>query len=29
MGPQLSSLLAGRPELTVLTPVRAKGLSLD
>jgi len=29
MGPQLSSVLAGRPELTVLTPVRAKGLSLD
>jgi quinol monooxygenase YgiN len=29
IGPQLSSLLAGRPELTVLTPVRAKGLSFD
>ena len=27
IGPQLSSLMAGRPELTFLTPVRAKGLS--
>jgi quinol monooxygenase YgiN len=26
MGPPLASLLAGRPELTFLTPVRAKGL---
>ena len=28
-GPQLSSLMAGRPELTFLTPVRAKGLALE
>ena len=27
MGPQFGSLLAGQPELTFLTPVRAKGLS--
>jgi quinol monooxygenase YgiN len=27
MGPPLASLLAGRPELTFLTPVRAKGLA--
>jgi len=27
IGPQLSSLMAGRPELTFLTPVRAKGLA--
>lgn len=27
VGPQLSSLLAGSPELTFLTPVRAKGLA--
>ena len=27
-GGQLASLMAGRPELTILTPVRAKGLSL-
>jgi quinol monooxygenase YgiN len=26
IGPQLSPLMAGRPELTFLTPVRAKGL---
>ena len=26
IGPQLASLLAGRPELIFLTPVRAKGL---
>jgi quinol monooxygenase YgiN len=27
VGPQLASLLAGQPELTFLTPVRAKGLT--
>jgi quinol monooxygenase YgiN len=27
VGPDLSALLAGRPELTFLTPVRAKGLT--
>ena len=27
MGPQFGSLLAGSPELSFLTPVRAKGLS--
>ena len=26
VGPDLTTLLAGRPELTFLTPVRAKGL---
>jgi quinol monooxygenase YgiN len=26
LGPELSSLMAGRPDLTFLTPVRAKGL---
>ena len=29
IGPELSSLMAGRPELTFLTPVRAKGLTFD
>lgn len=28
MGPRLGPLLAGSPELTFLTPVRAKGLSV-
>jgi quinol monooxygenase YgiN len=28
-GTQLSSLLAGRPELIFLTPVRAKGLAFE
>ncbi len=27
VGPELTSLMAGRPELTFLTPVRAKGLA--
>jgi hypothetical protein len=27
MGPQFASLLAGAPELSFLTPVRAKGLT--
>ena len=29
MGPRFGSLLAGQPELTFLTPVRAKGLSFS
>ena len=29
IGPELTSLMAGRPELTFLTPVRAKGLVFD
>ena len=29
MGARFASLLAGQPELTFLTPVRAKGLSFD
>ena len=28
IGPRLASVLAGRPELSFLTPVRAKGLEL-
>jgi quinol monooxygenase YgiN len=28
-GAQLTALMAGRPELTFLTPVRAKGLAFD
>ena len=29
VGPDLSALLAGRPEMSFLTPVRAKGLTFD
>ena len=29
IGPELTSLMAGRPELTFLTPVRAKGLAFS
>ena len=29
MGPQLTPLLAGQPELSFLTPVRAKGLTFS
>jgi quinol monooxygenase YgiN len=29
IGPELTALMAGRPELTFLTPVRAKGLAFS